>query len=130
MSIPTLYFLTRLDSLHAYLVFLSIAATCLLGALAFILFFCYVESAEDETIIMIHKGVKKCAWLAIILGLFTNMMPTNKDLAIILGGYYVTNSEEVKKLPNNVVHAMNDFLSQYADSTKDAIKEVKETVGE
>lgn len=51
--------------------------------------------------------------LAVLLVLHI-LIPSTRDAMLIVGGYYATNIEGVKELPENVVDAANAFLKEYA----------------
>ena len=40
-------------------------------------------------------------------------LPTNKELAVIITRHWAMNSEEMQKLPDNVVKTLNTFLEEY-----------------
>lgn len=128
MSLFTLYILTRLDAFHGYFIFLSILSGVVLIAITIATFACYAENEKEETKKMVIGWLKKALIIFISISALVNFTPTNKDLTIILGGYYVTNSEQIKELPDNVVGAINSFLGEYADKAKETIKH--ETVKE
>lgn len=128
MSIFTLYLLTRMESLkYAFSNWQFLFGRALLISLLIwgITRVCELDCPDSlkENIQKINKQAYKAFKISLCLTIFCSigdvLMPTNKDAYIILGGYYVTNSEEVKALPDNVVGAVNGFLQEY---TKDLPK--------
>lgn len=55
------------------------------------------------------------AFVSILLALAT---PTANHLYTIVGGYYITNIEDMKDLPPNVVKAANKFLKDFGAADK------------
>ena len=115
MTIWQLYFLTRMEKLQDLLcgvaaIFLILTACGAIGILISM-----VEDAEKETKAAVYRWVKIGIAGSSIFGLLTIAIPSNQDLAIILGGHFVTNQEEIKKLPANVAKTLNDFLERYQE---------------
>lgn len=64
----------------------------------------------------IPRGI---APMAIAIALMS-LVPSERQIYTIIGGYVATNAEGVSKLPDNLVGAANKFLEQYAaDSGND-----------
>mgnify|MGYP000641447084 FL=1 len=61
----------------------------------------------------------KC--FAIVLALST-LVPSEKALYYMIGGYYVTNVEGIKDLPPTAVKAANQFLNDYIEEKKESGK--------
>lgn len=53
---------------------------------------------------------------AFFVGTLAVFIPNDRQLAYIIGGYFVTNIEGVAELPDNTVRAMNEYLKRYYDS--------------
>lgn len=122
MSIFQLYLLTRAAPIQA--LFLIIAVISGISLLAVLIGWGMergVKWTEEEKVQLdvLMKGVaKKMTFVFCLSSSVAVLTPTPKELAMILGGYYISNSEEVKKLPSNVVKTMNDFLEKYQDKTE------------
>lgn len=120
MSIFTLYLLTRFDSLLIMSIFVMICCTVIL-AISLAVYLSNTDSeyqpevkvqAATKTILKYNK------WPLIISLLFSILIPSKQDTYWIIGGYYVTNSAEIQKLPDNVVGAVNGFLEEYTPKGK------------
>ena len=125
MTIMQLYLLTRLFEMKD--TFLA-----LIGPMAVLSVICMVialvSSTESPNVSKTSKKYAKIFVSLLILSIVGNVMaPSQKDAYVILGGYYATNNEEIKKLPENVVAASNAFLKEYtAKATKEIEKEEKQ----
>jgi uncharacterized membrane protein len=113
MSLIQLYLLTRADHIHDLLVVFGI----IFFMAAFMVFIGRTmtgSEASDEE----HMGVAAKLFAGfIVLLILSCAVPTKEDLYVMLGGYYATNDAELKKLPDNVLGAVNDFLTQYRGKT-------------
>lgn len=115
MSVWELYWLTRLGPIHDFLKLISVLSglTIVLPLVGYIM--CVIEDASKEVTDLVKKFLIVFSVVLTLSSLGQLFVPSNKDLTIILGGYWVTNSEEVKKLPENVAKTINDFLEKYQD---------------
>lgn len=124
MDASTLYWLTRLPELREVMpvgffgillfvsgvVFFSITVVSLIGG---------DDITADNRALLLKIGattLKSFVSFALALAVFScakALLPTKQDLAIIAGGYYVSNSEEISKLPENTAAALNRFLEEY-----------------
>lgn len=69
----------------------------------------------------IKYGFKFTTIIVIICTFFDVTTPSEKQLYTIAGGYVATNTQDVAKLPDNVVKAVNAWLEKatsYADDKK------------
>lgn len=112
MSMWELYWLTRLHPVGKFFGLLAFVFFVILMILAF---YMTCRSADGEDIKDESQVFKKVVICTLFCSFAAILTPSNKDIAIILGGYWVSNSEEVKKLPVNVVKTVNDFLEKYQD---------------
>lgn len=113
MSFFTLYLLTVLPNLSCFFAMLTsitaIVPTVLIGI---------ITGATEE--------LKHLRWLglfiplSITLGLISNLIPNEKQMYTLVGGYYVTNIEGIDKLPKNIVGAANKFIETYTEESKGA----------
>lgn len=53
------------------------------------------------------------------------LLPSKSDLAVIFAASWATNSEEMRKLPDNVVGTLNRFMEQYQPAAKSAAEPSK-----
>lgn len=115
MSVWDIYWLTRLEPLQDFFEGVAIFFG-LSGCIAtFIIAGC-----------VLNEGARlKNFWWSVILFICCSfssalsvLMPTKSDLAIIFAGQWVTNSEEMQKLPNNVARTINKFMSEYLEGEK------------
>jgi hypothetical protein len=81
-----------------------------------------LDCHDDETVALRPKILgftKLMAVLFTVVVLLANMLPNEKQVLYLAGGYAATNSEEVRKLPNNILGAANTYLeSLKQDLTK------------
>lgn len=114
----TLYLLTRLPGLQTF----SIIMAILLGMLVVVaLMGCFIAYSDNEDLAVKNFSL----WLAgsTLVAFFTACLggvifPDEKDLAIIIAGQWATNSEEMKKLPDNVAATLNAILEQAQSGLK------------
>jgi len=121
MSIFTLYLLTRLEPLNNVFITMMIFSFVLtfFTSLFFIISWDVDGIAKEEKVQKIVRKVLVVLGLSLsVSALGSILTPTNKDIAVIVGGYWATNSEEVVKLPDNVVKTMNKFLKEYNEEAK------------
>lgn len=67
---------------------------------------------DHEKIIKALKGNKKFLIVPALCLFMSAILPDEKQIAMIAGGYFATNNEEVKKLPDNVLGAVNSYLEK------------------
>ena len=107
MNLFTLYLiLTVLPNLNSAFIILTIAAS-----LAVI----HVFLLEDEDRSKIIKPV--IATLCFLI--LSVMTPTAKQIAYLVSGYAITNTENIDKLPKNLVDAANKYLESYTSTQKE-----------
>lgn len=62
--------------------------------------------------------LKHCKWvlpLLLLISVLSIIIPTEKQMYTLAGGYYVANIEGIDKLPKNVVGAVNKFIETYTE---------------
>lgn len=119
MSFLSLYLITRVVALNEVAaIFLALS-----GVLSIIFLVCYAVTTADGGNNSPQRSWFKYAVISFVASAIVVVLtPTNKDVAIILGGYYVSNSEEIKQLPDNVAKTANIFLKNYIDSQNEKAK--------
>jgi hypothetical protein len=115
MSILTLYLLSILD---------SVIIACLFGALACVLISIISGVLSKETYDKAGQNyhlcnMKKFATYAVILIILSALTPSTKQAYMIAGGYFVTNIEDIEKLPEDTVKAARKFLETYVEEELD-----------
>ena len=112
MDFWTLYFMTILPGFAVFFAVLSVPfwiGSIVLDGIAIAM-----KIDEDRD----YKKVKPFAIVlpivAIMLTLLSVLIPDKSQMYTLIGGYYVTNIENVENLPKNVVEAANKFLEEYA----------------
>lgn len=110
-----MYWLTRICALNDLAVLVLVFSLVALPVFVIGTAIGYFDD-NKEMLSIATKGFKYSAWVYCISVLLATFIPDKKELMIIIGGGaiydYVQNSEEVKKLPDNVVKALNDWLAE------------------
>jgi len=118
MTYWELYWITRLDPLHCSIVTFSITVFCSATISARI----WLKNADMdyEPNRVIAKTAflwcKRFLFLSVLSGLISTLIPNTKDLALIYSGHFATHSEEMKKLPDNLLRYLNTFLEEKKES--------------
>lgn len=106
MSLFTIYLFCILPSIGSYLTLVG-TLTLILSVLVL----SFVSGCYDSL-----KPLKHLYYIipiCLILNLIAILIPNEKQLYTIAGGYYTSNIEGIDKLPKNVVGVINHFLEQY-----------------
>lgn len=106
MTIFELYLLTLLPSLAAMFTSLTVLSVVLTFA-CFLFSQLHDKPLERESF---AKLTKFCSKFFIIFLVTATLIPSERQIYVIAGGYVATNTEGVKELPENIVKATNDFL--------------------
>lgn len=128
MDLSTLYWILVLPSLGTALGVIATFASALLiisGGFIFIFkedgLYSY-EKTERESVVKRKSktafNLFKWSALPIFIGVTSNLIPSEKQMMYMIGGYAATNVENIEKLPKNVVNAANKFLESYTDAEK------------
>ena len=72
-------------------------------------FFRTVQNAEEKEEYPLLVYIKSFS-LTLVLGFIFSLSPDEKQVAMIAGGYVVTNAESVAELPDNIMNAANRYL--------------------
>lgn len=72
---------------------------------------------------MFTKKLKLVFTILVVLVVVKVLIPTQKEIALIIGGSYVLNNEEISKLPTNTVKAVNTFLEEYTNAIEETGKD-------
>lgn len=113
MSLFELYLLTRLDIIHETLI-VATFLSCFL--LLFGLIFGWLDNDEDFACPKTYSVWRKRTGITLVISsVLLIATPTTKDIAIIYGLNYATNSEEVKKLPDNILKTINTQLEEWQE---------------
>ena len=124
MEYWVLYLCSIADSVHTLLMILGIIGG-ILSAIIFIMSVCSSQCDECSCRVCLAKGVKKAgikrkyvivpAFIIMMLAVLTPS--TNQCYAIFGVGatlHYVNHSEEVQKIPDNAMKAVNRYLESLA----------------
>lgn len=124
MEYWVLYLCSIADSVHTLLMVLGIIGG-ILSAIIFIMSICSSQCDECSCRVCLAKGVKKAgikrkyvivpAFIIMMLAVLTPS--TNQCYAIFGVGatlHYVNHSEEVQKIPDNAMKAVNRYLESLA----------------
>lgn len=125
MSLFTLWLLTVIPALGTFFQTLAIIALITCG-LAFLGWAVSLTEDPDGAFNRCTNKFKTFAMvIAIVSGLLSALIPNERGIYLILGGYYVTNTEEIRELPENVVGAANAWLKNYKEFLEEDIKDDK-----
>jgi hypothetical protein len=118
MTYWELYWLTRLQDLKCAIGVLSLLLL-LSGIAASFLYTTNCDSYSEEGKIFARRSFKYTK-ISLFLSLFCfvvqTFIPNTKDLALIYSGHFATHSEEMKKLPDNLLRYLNTFLEEKKES--------------
>ena len=115
MELSTLYWiliLPNLGSVISGLAWVGLIVFVIGSGVAFMIFDMDRENEKKKGILLAMKKFIPAFVAAILI---TDFIPTEKQMMYMIGGYAVTNVENIEKLPKNVVNAANKFLEQYSD---------------
>jgi len=73
-------------------------------------------SEEREVATFFYGKLRRVFQVTSVLFFISLFSPSKEDVYYLVGGYAITNSVEVAKLPENIVGAANDFLESYRSS--------------
>ena len=88
--------------------FMSVTIT-----LVFTQIICGVTITDDHPFVIVPWVTKSLFCSVSLLFLAFAFVPTKEEMTYIVGGYFVTNVEDIEKLPPNLVKSANKFLEDY-----------------
>jgi hypothetical protein len=75
-------------------------------------------SAPAFAFLMVKRNIRWTSWVVgvwIFVGSIVGvLLPNYKDMGVIAAATWATNSEEMSKLPDNVVRTLNKFMEEFA----------------
>ena len=74
---------------------------------------------ENEFVATAKTFIKPYIYIMGISAIICVVAPDREDMAYMVGGYFVTNVEQVEKLPDNLVNAANRYLEDYGNKDSD-----------
>lgn len=124
MEYWVLYLCSIADSVHTLLMVLGIIGG-ILSAIVFIMSICSSQCDECSCKVCLAKGVRKAGIKkkyvivpAFIIMMFAVLTPSSNQCYAIFGVgatlHYVNHSEEVQKIPDNAMRAVNRYLESLA----------------
>jgi hypothetical protein len=116
MSIWLLYLITILPNVGEVLgaiVVISLALLIVVGIMI-----SAVESPSESLDKWLAFSESKVKYIILII-ILAVIIPSEKQMYTILGGYAVTNIEGVNQLPANIVNAANAYLGKVAEDMKE-----------
>lgn len=121
MGIWELYLLTVISNLsYSLAIILTFSLLVVFFATIFLFMPILLGDEEDsERAKFTLKGMKPIYILCVVFCLFGALLPSEKQIYLIIGGAYATNIDGIEKLPANVVKAANAFLDQYNGDDND-----------
>lgn len=125
MDLLTIYLLTVLPNLGILLgVLSSISLVCTLIFLVITSInrcnvYSWTTAEEKKEYVALFKcAVKTTKFvlpISFLLLIVCNLIPNERQMYTIIGGYAVTNIEGIDKLPKNLIGAANKFIENYAE---------------
>ena len=116
MSIFTLWLLfvllPNLSVVLSITLFVMVVASVGAGVAAL---FATFEKTSDAP--KIRYTAKIVGGITLAIAIIGTAIPSKQDIMIITGGYIVTNTEGVEKLPANLVSAANKYLEEAQSTT-------------
>lgn len=114
MSLFTLYLISILPSLSNLTSVIGTLSIIAFGVLTVMVLFLAGEGDD------VPAGITKARNLALKIALpcliIATLIPGEKQLYMIAGGYVATNTAGVEKLPDNLVKAANNWLEKLAET--------------
>lgn len=126
MDLFELYLLSAIPSLGVLVSLISILSL-VASAVIFIFYSInrFEEHSENEKA-KTDTYFKRFLFLpkvGLVLALVAVLIPNERQLYFIAGGYVASNAEGVEKLPDNISKAANAWLEKLADSASDGKQE-------
>lgn len=123
MDFITIYALTIIPNLAVPLNILGLCCLIFTFGCLILWLVCYFDG--DGPLKQTRKCSMISATITIVLMIVAGLIPSERQMYAIIGGYYVSNIDGVDKLPKNTVKAMNKFLEKYSEeyAAKGTVKE-------
>lgn len=96
--------LSTLSGIALFLSFVSVLASC-------IAFFTTSFERNEELLTNIVRVLKIALITTMVSGVLSVFTPDTKQLVMMTGGYYATNTQAIAKLPENIAKAANAWLA-------------------
>lgn len=120
MTTLELYLLTRVGNFHDFFMMIGVLSGIPI-MICSALFFIVIDACNSGTkqqLVIFKKWAISISSICGISFFLATMTPSNKEIAFIITSKWVTNNEEMKKLPENVLKITNKFLEKYSDGDK------------
>lgn len=127
MSLWLLYtILVLIPNLHAFsssIIWCPTIIVMFISGLAFIICVCTPNEPDTKNIIgPVRYVFKYTIRLTLMLSILGIILPNQKQMYMVAGGYVVTNNKEVQALPDNVMGAANAYLAKLKEELEPAPK--------
>ena len=114
-----LYWLTRLEYLHNFLVIIMAISGCI-TCFSFII---WIMSTKEEETQKIWLWLKRCFIILSISSVISIFIPSTKEALLIWGVGstidYIQENETAKQLPDKCINALNDWVDSLSDPKND-----------
>lgn len=78
----------------------------------------FAEDRNEEAYATAFKWFKNTLKTIAFCMVISIFIPDNKQMLTLIGGYAVTNNEQIQKLPDNVLKAANAYLEGLVEAPK------------
>lgn len=113
-----IYLITRVSEAKEFFILISsvLLAVMLVGTIITVVH-CNIE---DEDWFELARKIRLKLWCIVVavIGFISMLLPTDKDIAIILAGHWATHNEQMTKLPDNVLKTLNGLLEKAQEKLK------------
>lgn len=130
MTFFILYLLMILENIQGYLLGISVAFGAISFAYLFFRAVNYIDlKGEEEAAYKVMNG--QCKWflgICLVSALFSNLIPSKQDMAIIAAGgitYNIATSDKAAELGNKSIELLSKKLDQMIEDPVKATKDVK-----
>lgn len=89
-------------------------------------FVCLVSEFDEKVVEFAVKHTPKYIGLSVIFLILTAILPSEKQMLLIAGGYTAINNKEISEMPSSAAKAVNAWLNAIADAAKDKDEGKKE----
>ena len=120
VTLTNLYvYFVLLPRLNTFGVSVTVIIIIMLCLSLFVLLMGYLNNELPEEVWPHIKRTIKFLTISLILGCILQLAPDKDEVKYLVGGYVVANNEEVAKLPNNILGAVNSYLEEFKGGTTD-----------